>query len=323
MGRTHVEHLAAMDGVEIATVAHVSSERADALATDCGAKAITDYRDMLHEVDALYVCSPPTAHREQVTAAITAGRHVFCEKPLATNLEDGRAIADAASAGGVHAMVGFNNRFRPAFRRLRDLLRGELGDLVSAWIVRVAPSTPAIGANWRTTPGLACGVTIESASHDIDFIRWACGEIVEVAGWTTSSLPELDGYDDTLNAALRLESGAAVTICISWASAVSSSSRGIVGSHGAAYLLGPDMWTLSELRWARSGGEETVEPIDEREGADLGYGSESEHFIECVRRDRAPDVTVQDSLAALEVSVALKGAATESRVVRLAAASST
>ncbi len=316
IARTHVEHLGSMDGVEITAVADVSADRAGALAASCGAKAVTNYRELLDEVDAVYVCTPPTVHREQVTAAVAAGRHVFCEKPLAATLEDGRAIAEVLSSGGVHMMVGFNNRFRAPFRRLRELLRsGELGDLVSAWITRVAPSTSEMGTNWRTTPGLACGVTIESASHDIDFIRWACGEVVAVAGWTRSSLPELAGYDDTLNAVLRLEAGAAASFTISWFSAVSASSRGIVGTDGAACLLGPDMWRLSELRWARSGEGETIERIDEREGADLGYREESEHFIGCLREDRAPDVTVQDGLAALGVSIALKTAAAQDRIV--------
>lgn len=206
IARTHAKNLNALDGVEITAVADVSAERAEALAADCGAKASTNHLDLLDEVDAVYVCSPPTAHREHVTAAVAAGGHVFCEKPLATTLEDGSAIAEAVSSGGVHVMLGFNNRFRAPFRRLRELLRsGELGDMISAWITRVESSTPALGSNWRTTPGLACGVTIESASHDIDFIRWAFGEVIAVAGSTNSSLPELPDYDDTLNALLWLE----------------------------------------------------------------------------------------------------------------------
>jgi predicted dehydrogenase len=318
IGRTHAKHLRALDGVEITAVADVSAGRAEALAADCGAKAVTDYRELLDEVDAVYVCSPPTTHREHVTAAVAAGRHVFCEKPLATTLEDGRAIAEAVATGGVHMMVGFNNRFRAPFRRYRELLRsGELGNLVSAWITRVEPSTPAFGANWRTTPGLACGVTIESAAHDVDFIRWAFGEVVAVAGSTSSSLPELPDYDDTLHALLWLEQGAAVTVTISWTSAIGMSSRGIVGTDGAACLLGPSMWTLTELRWARSGEDETLDPIDEREGADLGYAEESRYFVECLRQDRAPEVTVRDGLAALEVSVALRTSAADGRVVRL------
>jgi UDP-N-acetylglucosamine 3-dehydrogenase len=318
VARTHAEHLGALDGAQVTAIADVVADRAEALSADCGAKAVTDYRELIDEVDAVYVCSPPTAHREQVTAAVAAGRHVFCGKPLATTFEDGRAIAKAVPTGGVHMMMGFNNRFRAPFKRLRELLRsGELGDLVSGWITRVEPSTPALGANWRTKSGLACGVTIESAAHDIDFIRWAFGEVVAVAGSTSSSLPELPGYDDTLNALLWLERGAAVSLTISWTSAIGTSSRGIVGTEGAACLLGPNMWTLSELRWARAGENEAIEPIDEREGVDLGYLEESRYFVECIRQDQAPDVTVQDGLAALEVSLAFKEAAANGGVVRL------
>jgi len=318
IARTHAENLSVLDGVEITAVADVSADRAEALAADCGAKAFTDYRELIDEVDAVYVCSPPTAHREQVVAAVAAGRHLLCEKPLATTLEDGRAIAEAVHSGGVHVMVGFNNRFRAPFRRLRELFRsGEVGELVTAWITRVEPSTPAFGANWRTTPGMACGVTIESAAHDIDFIRWAFGELIAVAGSTSSSLPELPGCDDTLNAVLWLDGGAAVSVTIGWTSAIGTSSRGIVGTDGAACLLGRSMWMLSELRWARSGEEETIEPIDDREGADLGYAEESRYFVECLRQDRPPEVTVRDGLAALEVSVALRTSAADGRVVRL------
>lgn len=87
-------------------MADVSADHAEALAADCGTKAFTDHRELLDDVDVLYVCSPPTAHREHVTAAVEARRHVFCEKPLATTLQDGSAIAEAVASGGVHVMVG-------------------------------------------------------------------------------------------------------------------------------------------------------------------------------------------------------------------------
>ena len=90
----------------------------------------------------------------------------------------------------------------------------------------------------------------------------------------------------------------------------------MVGTDGAACLLGPDMRTLSELRWARSGEEETIEPIHGREGAGLGYLAESRCFVECLHLDRTPDVTLWDGLVALKVSLALKEAAADGRVVR-------
>jgi len=317
IARTHAGHLRGIDGVRVAAVMDPVRERAETLAAECGARAFGDVEPLLDDVDAVYVCSPPTFHRAQVEAAAAAGTHVYLEKPIATTLEDGRAIATALAPSPVRSMVGFNNRFRPAFRRWRDLA-AELGPSRSAWILRMAPSTPAPNANWRTTPGLLCGITIESASHDIDFVRWALGEVGTVAGTTSSALPELEGFDDTLSAVLRLDGGSAVTLSISWSSAVSMSSRGFVGSGGAAELAGPDMWTVTELRWARSGEPETVEPIDPSEGTDLGYRAASEHFIACLREDREPEVTVADGLAALEVSLALLTSAAENRTVSLA-----
>jgi len=311
IARTHTANLQGFGGVRIAAVMDPALERAEALAAECGARAFEDLDAVLEGVDVVYVCSPPTFHRAQVEAVAAAGTHVYLEKPIATTLEGGRAIVAALSASPGRSMVGFNNRFRPAFRRWRELIRGgELGSALAAWILRMAPSTPTPNANWRTTPGLLCGITIESASHDIDLVRWALGEIGSVSGSTASSRPELEGFDDTLSAVLRVEGGPAVTFSVSWASAISTSSRGFVGTGGGAMLVGPDMWTVTELRWARSGQPETVEPIDPAEGADLGYRAASEHFIACIREGRDPVVTVHDGLAALEVSLALLASAT-------------
>jgi myo-inositol 2-dehydrogenase / D-chiro-inositol 1-dehydrogenase len=317
IGRVHAENLHAIDGVRVSAVMDASAERAEELGAAFGARAFTGLTPMLDEVDAVYVCSPPTFHREHVVVAVSAGKHVLCEKPLAATIEDGRAIAEAVVTAPVRVMVGFNNRFRPAFRRWRDLVHESIGSPLGAWIHRIAPSTPPPNANWRTTPGLLTGITIESAAHDIDLVRWALGEIEAVSASTASSLPELEGFDDTLFGLLRVEGGPAVTIGIGWSSAISMSSRGVVGSNGTACLIGPDMWTVSELRWGPTGGPERAEAIAAVEGKDLGYRAASRHFVECVMRDLEPEVTVRDGLAALEVSVALRTAAREGRTVRV------
>lgn len=310
IARTHAEQLRQMAGVRIAAVTDPDRSRAEALANECGAGVHERLESLLGEVDAVYVCSPPTTHRAQVEAVAAAGKHLYCEKPIATTLEDGRAIAAALSASRGRSMVGFNNRFRPAFRRWRNAVRdGELGTPLSAWILRTAPSTPPAGTNWRTTPGLLSGITIESASHDIDLLRWTFGEIGHVAGATASSLPDLAGFDDNLNAVLQVDGGPAVALTVSWSSALSMSSRGVIGSEGTICLIGPDMWTVTELRRAGTGEAEVIERIDPAEGGDLGYRAASEHFIECIRDGRDPEVTVHDGLAALEVSLALRASA--------------
>ncbi len=317
IGRIHAEHVRSVEGVRVTAVSDVDERRADDLAVSCGGKSVRDFEALLDETDAIYVCSPPTFHRDHVVAAASAGKHVFCEKPLATTLQDGRAIVEAMAAAQGHAMVGFNNRFRPAFRRWRELMRDELGAPRSGLIVRLAPSTPARDANWRTTAGLSCGITIESAAHDVDTIRWALGEVGSVSAATSSSMPDLEGYDDALHAVLRLDVGAPVSLVIDWSSTISMSSRGVVGSGGTVALAGPDMWTISELRWAPTDGPELVEPIDKAEGADLGYLAETEHFITSLMDDRPPAVTIDDGFAALEVSLAMRQAAADGITARV------
>jgi predicted dehydrogenase len=220
IGRVHAENIRTIDGVCVSAVMDMSATRAAELAGACGARAFTELPPMLDEVDVVYVCSPPTFHREHVVAAASTGKDVFCEKPLAATIEDGRAIVEAVAAARIHAMVDFNNRFRPAFRRWRELVSGELGTPFGGWIHRLAPSTPRPNANWRTTPGLLTGITIESASHDIDLARWALGEVETVSASTTSSLPQLEDFDDSLYGLLHIEGGAAITLGISWSSPI-------------------------------------------------------------------------------------------------------
>jgi myo-inositol 2-dehydrogenase / D-chiro-inositol 1-dehydrogenase len=320
IGRIHAEHLRSLEGVRVTAVLDADEVRADHLADACGGTSVSDLEALFGETDAIYVCSPPTFHRDHVVAAASAGKHVFCEKPLATTLEDGRAIVEAMAAAPGHAMVGFNNRFRPAFRRWRELIRDELGVPRSGWIARLAPSTPERDTNWRTTAGLLCGITVESAAHDVDTIRWALGEVGSVSATTSSSMPDLEGYDDALHAVLRLDVGVPVSLLIDWSSTISMSSRGVVGSGGTVHLAGPDMWTISELRWAPTNGPELVELIDGTQGADLGYRAETEHFIRCLVEDRPPAVTIDDGFAALEVSLAMRTAAAEGNTVRIRAA---
>ena len=317
IARTHSKNLAELGNVSITAVSDIDHEKAIALAAQWDAHAVTDYREILDQLDAVYICTPPTTRRQQVETVASAGVPIYCEKPLATTMEDGKNITQAVHEAGIPFMVGFNHRFRKPFQRFRQILtRGELGDLVSAWVTRLGSSTQKINTNWRTTAGLSCGITIESVSHDIDFIRWSCGEPISCFGLTETSLPELAGYDNSLNAVLSLDSGAAVNLNISWASKLSIGSRGFVGTKGSAVIEGPSQWSIRKLHMS-TGENQHSEVFEEPEASDFCYQEASRHFIDCVRSGRPPSIGVNDGLAALAVSIALKSSADQRQVVEV------
>lgn len=304
IARQHVNALTQTPGVKIAVVADVIRERADELADACGARATTGYREAIDAADAVFICTPPTLHREHIVAAAEAGKAIFTEKPIATTLEDGAAICESINALGARCMVGFCMRFREPFRRLKALLdSGDLGEPISYWTTRMAPSTPDAG-NWRATPGMLCGITVESASHDIDLLRWMGGEVAGVSANITYAQPDIPGFDDNLNALLTLESGRPASFTISWSGHVGWNSRGVIGTKGAACVEGPGMWALTRLRWRTNvGGEE--EDFCEADAANMGYLEQDRRFIECVRSGALLPVTEADGLAALRVSLAM------------------
>jgi predicted dehydrogenase len=174
---THAGNLARIEGVRIAGVLDAVPERAAAMAGRCGATAYPGLEGLLAAVDAVYVCTPPRFHRDAAVPAARAGVHVFCEKPLAASVEDAKAIAAAVESAGITFAVGFNFRTSPPFIRFKELAdSGQLGDVSSFWGVRVL-WLPHLAPNWRTDPHFLCGMTIESMSHDFDFMRWLVGDV--------------------------------------------------------------------------------------------------------------------------------------------------
>ncbi|MHC5054048.1 MAG: Gfo/Idh/MocA family protein [Planctomycetota bacterium] len=318
IAQRHVEGLLQIDGAKVVAVVDVERERAESTAAKCGARPAADMADILDLVDAVYICTPPTLHAVQAAAAARAGKHIFCEKPIATTMEDALTMARAVAAGGVRMMVGFNMRFRPPFRRLKEVAAsGELGEVITYWTTRVGPGTPGEG-NWRITPGLRCGMTIESVSHDVDLMRWICGEAIDVRGRVANSLPELDGYDDNMSAVMALAGGGSAVFHVSWSSHVGMNSRGVVGTKGTACLEGLSMWGLSRLtvRHADADSAGVTEFPDEEAGY-MAYRDEGRHFVECLESGMPFLVTEADGVAALELSLAIHESSREGRVVKL------
>jgi predicted dehydrogenase len=160
--------------------------------------------------DVVWVCTPTAAHGGAVDAALAAGRAVFCEKPLSTDLGRATAIADAVAAAGVPGQCGLVLRSAPVFRALRDLVAsGELGPPMAA-LFRDDQYFPIQGtypSSWRADVGQAGGgCLIEHSIHDVDILRFCFGEVATVTA-RTRNFAGHEGVEDLASVSLSFESG--------------------------------------------------------------------------------------------------------------------
>jgi predicted dehydrogenase len=162
-------------------------DRAETFAKLAGCKvATTDSAEIIGSpsIDAVYICTETVEHVALVIAAARAGKHVFCEKPLATNFADAKRMLDAVTAAGVTHQVGLVLRFAPVMRVVEDLMRqDDLGTLLSMTLRddQYFPVRGQYGSSWRGDVERAGGGTlIEHSIHDIDLITRLAGPVERV-----------------------------------------------------------------------------------------------------------------------------------------------
>ncbi|MGN6220427.1 MAG: Gfo/Idh/MocA family protein [Microbacterium sp.] len=177
--RAMVEPAGLVEGVEVVAVGSRDPERARAFADRFGIAAAGDYAQVMADphVDLVYVALPPTVHERWAVAALQAGKHVLCEKPLSANGAGARAIADAADANGRSAFVGFHYRLHSFTQRLLEVLRsGVLGDIEDVEIDFSIPHFVVKPGNIRLDGDLGGGAVMDVGCYAVDLLRAAWGE---------------------------------------------------------------------------------------------------------------------------------------------------
>lgn len=175
---------------ELVAVASRTKDRAREFATSQGAKRSYGSFDALlkdPDVQAVYIATPNALHAEQATAAARAGKHVLCEKPLATTAADAGVVVEAARSAGVRLGTNFQARHYAPVEQIKGSIEaGEIGTIVAVQ----AESSPGFAplANWRTDPELAgMGAVNNLAVHPLDLVRYLVGsEVTEVAALTNA-----------------------------------------------------------------------------------------------------------------------------------------
>jgi inositol 2-dehydrogenase len=317
MGRLHAAHLAGhLASVRLERIVDSVEELARTTAEELGVEWSTDYEDLLRDpdLDGVVLATPTALHAEMIERAAAAGKHIFCEKPIAFELGPTLQAIEAAHAAGVELQIGFHRRFDPdwaaATARIKD---GELG---AVYLFRTSlrdMQPPAL--EYIETSG---GFFVDATIHDLDTARWMVGEIDEVTAFGAAlSDPAFAAVGDVDNAVvvMRFAEGALGVIDNSRVAGYGyECSTEVIGSR-ATVRVGHHRRVNNE--WLTPGGAWVDWVSDFTERYPQAYLRELEEFAAAIRESRAPAVTGEDGLAAFILAQACQRSLREGRTVRL------
>lgn len=318
IGRRHAENLQrAVPGARLVAVADANVDLARDVAAALGADfCFAEAGAALErkEVQAVVIASPSRLHASTIQAAAAAGKHVFCEKPVATTLDEADAALAAVERSGVCLQVGHMRRYDPAYadarRRIED---GEIGRPVIFKSISRDRELPPM--SYFEAGGM---LFLESSIHDFDLARWLMkDEITEVQAFAGALVtPELAKYGDVdcgvVN--LRFASGPIGNVESYRQAGYGYDVRTeIVGSKGTLAVGFPQ-----NVQGIRLAPENAADGYLSRFAQ--AYVREIRDFIETVREGRPPQVTGRDARSALAVSLAAESSFREGRPVAVAPA---
>ncbi|MCW2863791.1 MAG: Oxidoreductase, NAD-binding protein [Actinoallomurus sp.] len=304
MGRIHAGTLAARcRSAELAVVADADPRMAAAAGAEFDVPWTADVDEVLADdtVEAVAVATPTATHGELAVRAARAGKHVFCEKPIALDRPGTVRTIDAVTAAGVKLQVGFHRRHDPDWvAATRRIHAGEMG---TPYLFRTSlrDMKPPPAEFLAGSGGFFVDVTI----HDLDTARWMIGEIVEVSSYGTAIAdPAIRaiGDIDTALVVLRFESGALGVIDNSRAAGYGyECSTEVMGELATTRIDRPQH---RHYLWLTPEGASFGINRDFEERYPLAYAEEMEAFARCVRDDTMPPVTGLDALAAFDLATA-------------------
>lgn len=282
-----------------------------------GTQTYTDYHDLLNDkaIDAVVVVTPTHTHLEVVTAAAEAGKNIFCEKPAALTLAETDAIIAAVEKAGVMFQVGFMRRFDRGYAAAKQQIEnGAIGDPV---VIRSIGRDPFRTSLEYANPAVSGGLILDMGIHDFDLLRWLMGDEIQrvYTEWASLVYPELLDVGDVDNAMInvRFEKGGLGNVEVSRTAHYGYDIQtNVIGTKGAlqiGYLQHTPVLLLN-----REGARHDVVPhFPERFGP--AYTAQIDHYIQCLREQKAPSVTPQDARAALQAAIAATRSQHEGRVV--------
>ena len=320
IGKLHAENLAyRVPEANIIAIADVFLEAAEKCAADFQIpSAVKDYREIMEnpDIEAVMICSSTDTHARMIEEAAAAGKHIFCEKPIDFDLDRIDKALEAVDKAGVKLQVGFNRRFDPNFKRVREVVAA--GKIGTPHILRITsrdPEPPPI--EYIKVSG---GIFLDMTIHDFDMARYLIGdEVSEIyAAGGVMVDPEIGqaGDIDTAVITLRFENG---TI-----GAIDNSRRAVYGYDQRVEVFGSEGMVAVSNNTPDTAVHSNAEGVHSSlplfffvERYTESYIAEMKEFIECIQRDQTPSVTGIDGRIPVVMGYAAMRSYEENRPVKL------
>jgi len=315
MGRIHAANISGgMPNAKLVAVADASEEAAKKAAGEFNvANVFTDYLRLVEnrEVQAIVIATPTLVKPQIVKFACEAGKHIFCEKPIATNLHDAEQVSKSTQKSPAKFQVGYQRRFDPIHVKVKEAIEsGEVGTVV---LVKSNTRDPLPNPSHWPDLKSSGGIFVDTCSHDYDAVRWLCGS--EVSRVEAEGSPRSQPDQHTVVTNLYLANGVVAQVDASRMSTYGYDVRvEVLGTKGAVFTR-PDI--PRDVR-VITGQQEPVSTYGwYAERFKEAYRAEMESFIDSIVNDGETKASAHDGRAAVEIASAAKKSMQEGKAVNL------
>jgi predicted dehydrogenase len=331
-GQRHIQTISREPLCEVVAIADPTPQAAN-LATKSGFAYYAGYDEMLAnaKLDAAIIATPNAMHVPAGLACAAHGVHMLIEKPIAETVAAAKVLCDAAQQAGVALLVGHHRRYNPIIAKAREIVQGgNLGRLIAVtamWMLEKPANYYDVA--WRTETA-GGGPILINLVHDIDDLRFICGEIGSVQAMT-ANVARGFSVEDTAAITLRFAGGALGTITLSdavaapWSWELTSGEAAIypqrpencylfAGTEGSLAVPKLELWRYAgEKGWSAPLSCERLEVVPEDPQV-----RQLRHFCRVIRGEEAPLITGPDSTRTLAVTLAVSEAARSGQRIDLA-----
>jgi len=316
MGRSLITSTIDIPGCAVRCVADVDEAKAKALAEELGCDHVTDNAALLArgDVEAVIIAAPNFLHRQIAEQAAAAGKHIFCEKPLALHKSDAVSMVQAAKDHGVKLMVGQVLRYLPPWHTIKSLVdSGALGKPFAMQTTRIGGGWGGgtYHAAWRLKRETCGGPLFEINAHEIDFMRQIMGEATRVTSGLGRFVETEIDYEDLAMLLIEFEGGGYGQLLAGHCAQIGSYEMKLYCTRGTVMAGGPH-----GLRYKKVGEDEVVVPAEEQQ-AEPGVRREVREFVECILNDTEPTIPGEEGVRNVEIAEAALISSAEHRSVDL------